>query len=153
VDRRWEVALALIQAREIARRVGRPQPVVVRDKVVVPRERRSTRAKKRSGISVRRRLELLDVEGAGELRELYVSADSSSFSIHARVDGVEILDASFDELEDLSPHLDFLQAFEDDGTYVARLQGLRWRDGFKAILWASSPLTVEELYAVWDELG
>lgn len=63
----------------------------------------------------------LPIKGEGRLDSLIVKADSASFSVEFIIDGTEIFDIPYDEMNNISPELTRASAYETNGVYTINI--------------------------------
>jgi len=127
-------------ARELSKRIPRPREVV-------------TKFFDKRDWYVRYSLDIIKTYNMGKLRELLVRSPSSNFEIRVFADGVEIINRSYSELEEISPTLSTIDAYqeEDSGLYILRIENISWITQFQLSLKANTPITFNQILAIWDE--
>jgi hypothetical protein len=141
---RVKLPLALILAEEVAREVAqaiRPPP---RLKMV-------TRTLDLSRKLVRGFEELISSRREGKLRELMIRSLSKDFRVAMLVDGVRLMDRSFDELVEVSQYLESVDAFEAEGEYILRLKDISWTRDFLLALLTKGDILFPRIVGFWDE--
>lgn len=72
----------------------------------------------------------LPFTGTGDLKNFVLRADSNEFSISVQVDEHNVVDSTFDELENLSAELAQISAYEADNQYIINISDYPIRDRF-----------------------
>jgi hypothetical protein len=125
---------------EIARRIKIPRP---REEL--------TRIVDKKDIPVRHSFEVIRSRTRGRLRELMLKASSKNFSLYVLLDNVVWLDKSYDEFAAISQHLENIDAYEEDGSYVVRIGEMRWLADFLAMIYVREEVTFSHIFAIYDE--
>lgn len=95
----------------------------------------------------------LPVEGRGELKTALVVAGSKDYDIVMRVDGVEVVDNSFANLQDDSTELERLSAYErGDGKSVFHASGYEFNQSVDVVIVPGKSITFDRLRAEIDLL-
>jgi len=145
----WEVAKEIIRAEEEALARARLEPV----KVEIPRrEREKTETLDKTDFPIRGDYTLIEVVGRrGKLRELMIMSPSSAFSVLMVTDGKRKMERSYSELVTIGEELDFVSAFEKNGTYILKIDSIPWTDEFLFLIHTDTAITFTWLYAIWSE--
>jgi hypothetical protein len=94
--------------------------------------------------------ELLSLSGRGRIRELLLVSTSPDFNLYVELDGLELVNHSFRELEEVSEVLEEVDAFERNGYYVVRLRGLGFRDKCLVVVKPHGRLVLKHAFALYD---
>ncbi|GAH79148.1 unnamed protein product [marine sediment metagenome] len=136
-------------------RPARPPRVPAVPGVPTPREMFS-RTLDRRNESVPHRFDLINVEGAGELKEITVSSPSTDFSLLLEVDEKTLIERSYSDLAELSPHSQIVDAFTDaeSGLYILHIKEVKWLTKALATIYITgdTPITFDTLWAAWEEV-
>jgi len=118
-----DVPTALIVTEEFAREVGERVGEAVER---VKPERLVSRILDRKNWSINAPTELVSSNRRGRLKELTMMSNSNRFDLFIQTDNVVRLYRSYSDLASLSPFSEYIDAFEEDGTYVVRIGELNW---------------------------
>ncbi|MEM4975855.1 MAG: hypothetical protein QXT64_00850 [Desulfurococcaceae archaeon] len=99
---------------------------------------------------VSRDLTILDVAYGGRLHELVLCSNSGNYSIRFVTDGVARIDRSFQDLQSISPYLDTISAFEDNGKFVLHIKDYSWVSSAYAAVFVGEPVTFHQIFAKYD---
>jgi hypothetical protein len=94
--------------------------------------------------------ELLSLSGRGRVRELLLVSTSPDFDLYVEVDGLELVNHSFRELEEVSEVLEEVDAFERNGHYVVRLRNLGFREKCLVVVRPRGRLVLKHAFALYD---
>lgn len=146
----WEVAKEIIRAEEEAYVKARLKPV---EKIMLPREEyEKTEVLDKTSFPIRGDYRLIDVVGRrGKLRELMIMSPSSSFSVLMITDGKKKIERSYSDLTTIGEELDFLAAFEKNGSYILKVANIPWIDEFLFLIHTDTAVTFTWLYGLWTE--
>lgn len=100
--------------------------------------------------NVRLPAEPVSVGGSGVLEELVVVSPSSGFGIRLVSGNTLVLDADYATLEQLSPFVDWVSAYQDPdtGVFVASLSGIEFSEGLRAVIYpVSGTATLDRVVA------
>ncbi|MFB0543811.1 MAG: hypothetical protein ACETVR_03420 [Candidatus Bathyarchaeia archaeon] len=102
------------------------------------------------------KFDLIKVEGTGRLGEITVKSPSTDFNLLLEVDEKTLIDRSYSELAEISPHSQIVDAYEDaeNGIYVVHVGEMRWVRSALAsvyIVRGGAAITFDTLWAVWEE--
>jgi len=100
-----------------------------------------------SGARISGASELLNLTGKGTLKELAVVSPSRNFGIQVFSDNVTRILRSFDELEQISQHVESIAAYEEDGLYVLNVKDVSWIDNFRLMIIAHEPIEFKRIFA------
>jgi len=131
-------------AEEIARRMP---------KVPKPREF-VTRTLDHKNYPVKNVYNMVNVSNVGgKLKELVIRSPSQNFGVYILADGVVKLARSYTELTSLSPHSEFVDAYEEaeNGVYVVKVKEISWLQNFLATVNVEETITFHNLWANWLE--
>ena len=97
---------------------------------------------------------ILSVEGAGELRELSITADKK-INIIPKVDGNDLLYGrnTFDEIATTSAHSRTVEAKFYDPDYAIGLSDIHFLKSLDIQIWTDSSATVSSLMGMYDVYG
>ena len=73
-------------------------------------------------------------DGSGKLIELVVISDSREYSVSITIDNATVMDGSFDWYQSVSQYTDWIDAFEDNGSFVLRITDLSFSSSIKISL-------------------
>jgi len=126
-----------------------PPPVtpIIR-RIELPKPKTETIDKK--NFTVKGNFELLNVKLRGELKELLIKSPSPNFSILLMCDNIRIMDRKFTELQEVTQELDFIAAFEDNGSYILNIKDIKWIDQCMILLTAHEQITFQNIFARYD---
>ena len=151
-----QIALMLALARRMA-----PRPEIKLEKVEaeIPRPKTEIRYEVDRTISGAGRRTLIDETGKGELSEFVVVAESSSYRVIIYVDGKEVLNATWSEINELSQELREVNAFTTINTETGEVTGygfnlinVKWQKSFRLeiVNTSTSSLRFKKLMAKWE---
>lgn len=138
----------LVMVEELAEEIGRRMPKVPKRREAV------TRTLDHKNQIVKNAYNLVNVTNVrGELKELVIRSPSQNFGVYILADGVTKLARSYTNLTGLSPHSEFMDAYEEagDGVYVVKLKEMSWLENFLATVNVSETITFYNLWALWNE--
>lgn len=106
--------------------------------------------------TVSKTFDLLKVEGLGRLREITISSPSIDFSLLLEVDDKVLIDRSYSELAEISPHSQIVDAFSDSesGLYILHIGEVKWVRKALATIYVTEglgPITFDALWVAWEE--
>ena len=81
-------------------------------------------------------------DGPGRLAELVVISDSKEYLLSIAINNATVMDGSFDWYQTISSYTDWIDAFEDNGSFILRATNLFFSSNLKISLRASSPGSV-----------
>jgi len=101
---------------------------------------------------------IMDVRGAGCLRELLLRSVDRDYVLRVYVDGSVLFDAAFSWFMDVSQIVEGVSAFQGEGgDFILHLTGICWADSFKVevdhafpVLSASKRLTLKQVIYKFD---
>jgi hypothetical protein len=125
-----------------------PKPEVVKVEVPKPLElpKPQTQFIDRSGVRISGAYELLNLTGRGALKELAIISPSRNFSIQVFSDDMTRIFRSFDELRQISQHVESIAAYEEDGFYVLSVRDISWIDNFRFLIIAHEPIEFKRIF-------
>jgi hypothetical protein len=129
MDTLTSTAIGVVMAEEIARKLS--------STTAKPRETRVIRITDAVSDTV------LSEDGSGKLIELVVISDSREYSVSIAIDNATVMDGSFDWYQSISQYMDWIDAFEDDGSFVLRVADLSFSSSLKISLKTSSTGSVK----------
>jgi len=144
------MAMSIVAAEELAREVARGVKVEVSVESQKPRETKIIR--------------LTDVEpgtiiseaGPGRLVELVAVSNTSSYELTVIVDGRIASSGLFTWYQSISQYSDWIDAFEDDGTFVLRISDVSFSTGisvyFRPTASAPKGLKLSEVVAKIEKI-
>ncbi|RLJ01967.1 MAG: hypothetical protein DRP11_03610 [Candidatus Aenigmatarchaeota archaeon] len=156
IAERMGLPFGLLLAEEFADELGRRVGEAVSEGVKVPRPVSRV-------LDLRNRLiegpsELLYSRCRGKLNEFVLKAEGKNFELLIETDNVPRLHMSYDELANLSPHSQFVDAFQEldengqpTGRYVVRLGEMGWLTTCSITVYPRGSLRLAHVYAKWDE--
>lgn len=86
---------------------------------------------------------VISEDGSGKLIELVVISDSKEYGMSIAIDNATIMNESFDWYQSISQYIDWIDAFEDNGSFVLRVTGLLFSSNLKISLRIASPGNVK----------
>lgn len=92
--------------------------------------------------TIKRAFDILDSVKPGKINELVITTTDSDFSVIMRIDSMQMR-KTFTELQNISPHTPAIDAYQDEGNYVLRLQNWSWRSKGLVRLIPTASLTFE----------
>jgi hypothetical protein len=100
------------------------------------------------------RLSILNVIGAGELREIVVIADQK-INVIVTVDGQDILYGKndFDNVSTTSVHSKYIEARYDDPDYIVGFNGIHFQHSLDITLWFDNPAVISSIVGIYDSYG
>jgi hypothetical protein len=119
------LASAILAAEEASRKL--------KSTIAKPRETRVIRITDAVSDTV------ISEDGPGKLIELVVISDSKEYGVSIAIDNVTVMDESFDWYQSISQYIDWIDAFEDNGSFVLRVTGLLFSSNLKISLRTASP--------------
>lgn len=141
-DRKWELALALIRQRQLARELAKAQ--VKPQAQPVP----YTRVGRLHDVAIPETF--IDEHGAGVLKEFMVKSLDKGFVVRVYVDGVELYGDSFDQLSSISQEVEEVAAFQSEGIYVLHLSDISFSESLKVVVepvtLSPTPFRLEEVF-------
>lgn len=111
-----------------------------------------TTAFERYNFTVDRVEVLLDVKGAGTVREFILVVDKPLAAINFEVDGIPVVPVhrSLDDLLYLSPRLVYLSVFTDNGEYIVHLKDIKFGERAVLVVSPSTYVFVKRFFALVD---
>ena len=92
-------------------------------------------------------------EGPGTLSELVVVSGRRDFSVTVYADGAAVVDGSYDDLALVSYTSEWVDAFEEDGSYVVRVADVGFREWVRVdARSAAEPFNLRQVVAKLDLL-
>jgi hypothetical protein len=124
---RYAVELAIAEeiGRELARNISVSQP----PQTAPAQISRRTKIIRLKDVSIPNTL--VDESGVGELSELMISSFSKYYELSIYVDDMLLVKRDFTWFQNISPYSDWIDAFENNGTFVLRISGIGFRKGIK----------------------
>jgi len=119
------LASAILAAEEASRKLS--------STIAKPRETRVVRITDAESDTV------ISEDGPGKLIELVVISDSREYGVSIAIDNTTIMDGSFDWYQSVSQYMDWIDAFEDNGSFILRVTGLLFSSNLKISLRIASP--------------
>jgi hypothetical protein len=135
------IAVAIVAAEEAARELSRA--VLTVPTPARPREVRVVRlVDPRPGVVV-------SESGPGRLVELVVLSDSGNYELYVTADGAIISSGPFSWYRSVSEYVEWIDAFEDNGTFVLRVSDVPFSRSLSVYLapTAHSPVRFREVLA------
>lgn len=129
MDAVTSLAIGVVMAEEIARKLS--------STTTKPRETRVIRITDAVSDTV------LSEDGSGKLIEMVVISDSREYSVSIAIDNATVMDGSFDWYQSISQYMDWIDAFEDNGSFVLRVADLSFSSSLKISLKTSSTGSVK----------
>ncbi len=138
----------LVMIEEFAEEIARRTPKVPKPREVV------TRTLDHKNQVVKNAYNMVNVNVGGKLKELAIRSPSQNFGVYILADGVTKLARSYTELTGLSPHSDFMDAYEEaeNGVYVVNIKEISWLENFLVTVNVEETITFHNLWALWNEL-
>jgi hypothetical protein len=101
---------------------------------------------------VSKMFKLANVSGIGKIREMIVDTDSADYRIDLTVDGQDKLPfhSKISDLMNVSPHLEYLDVFEEDGKFTIRVSNINFVKGFQAYISPITQITMNKAIIVYD---
>ncbi|MEM1681063.1 MAG: hypothetical protein QXZ56_07645 [Sulfolobales archaeon] len=142
--------MPIVVAEIIGERIGKaltmPKPPTPAPAIPQP----ATRVVDLKEMLVSKDLTLLDVTYGGKLHELVLCSNSKNYSIRFVTDGMVRIDRSFSELQSISPYLDTISAFEDNGKFVLHVKDYSWVSSAYVAVIAREPITFSQIFVKYD---
>ncbi|RLC63795.1 MAG: hypothetical protein DRI01_04530 [Chloroflexi bacterium] len=63
----------------------------------------------------------------GKLKEMSIIVDTNDFEVRLIVDGFLAVGGRFEDLKPMSPYVESIDAFEDNGKYIVKISNVAWR--------------------------
>ena len=147
--------LSVILAEELSTRIAesiRGLEEILRTKTI--RARLPIHRSRFSNISgvIKGYTEILNVKKPGRLRELFVKVDHSDFSVRLVLDEEIFIDDSFEKLMEKSPYIIYIDAFEEDGSYVLKISDLDYSKSLLLALIPKKPLKILTGHLLYNEI-
>jgi len=120
MDTLTSTAIAVVMAEEIARKLS--------STATKPRETRVIRITDAVSDTA------ISEDGSGKLIELVVISDSREYSVSIAIDNATVIDGSFEWYQSVSQYMDWIDAFEDNGSFVLRVTDLSFSSNLKISL-------------------
>ncbi len=89
---------------------------------------------------------VIDINGSGELKSIVIKNNDKDFTVKIIVDGTVLYYNSWEELRTISEYTDDIDAFEDNGTYIARFSDIKFSKKIVVNIYSYSSNTVNEVY-------
>ena len=125
----FETALRVIKADIIAQKLEELQPKPRTQVIEKDHER------------VEASLDVVRVEGPGQLKKFSVVASSNAFSIEIIRDGGQYVKGSYTDL------VNKVAAYEENGTYYLHVTDVKFRESLIVVLSVTTPITFDMIYA------
>jgi prophage tail gpP-like protein len=160
LDKKLEIALRLIQAREtakqIAKEIAKPITVTITPEVKVKHLVKQSIPIDIRNKSVKGTLKVLDIRDRGELDEIMISADRDDYMVTLIVDGNMMINAEkWSVLKNLYAGLTKFSAYQDEDTkkYVLHLSGISFLSNLRLDLDSrDNPVTYDRIYGQYTLL-
>lgn len=94
--------------------------------------------------------ELLNLRTGGKLHEAVLCSNSNNYTVKLLVDGVVKLRKSFREIQSISPYLESISAFENNGTYVLHVKDYSWINTLYFSVVPHEPVTFHGVIIKYD---
>jgi len=76
---------------------------------------------------------LIEEYGRGCLKELVIRSANKNYLLRVYADGLELYSNGFTWFQEISPTVEEIDAFEDNGTYVLRLSDIHFAKSLKVV--------------------
>ena len=140
-SRAWQIAMAIIQARQVAKEIAKPikievlPEVKIKPKITLPIER--------SGIVVNGMETLVDVRGSGTVEEMTITTNSKDYTLHVFDGGEAKYSKPWSWFQERGQTVGEISAFEENaGVYTLNLHDVNFKerirvfiDGFLTVNW------------------
>ena len=142
------LAASIVAAEEMARELKRTYRV--KEKAIGKKYRTEKIELPRQTVSGR--LSIASVEGTGKIREIFIESSSQDIVVVLMVDGVNMVPghASLSDLENMSPHLVYLDCFSTNGSYVVKVSNISFTEGFELFIKAINTVTIQRAIVIYD---
>ena len=114
-SRAWQIAMAINQARQVAKEIAKPITVEVLPEVKI--KPKITLPIEKSGIVVNGMEALVDVRGSGTVEEMTITTNSKDYTLHVFDGGKVKYSKPWSWFQDRSQTVDEISAFENTGVY------------------------------------
>lgn len=147
-----DIAVALITARETAKQVAKElvKPVTV---VIQPISPKETFISSEGNVTVNGFKEVLDKSAEGELKNLLLITNSSSYKIRLIKDGDTLYDAQFSWFQSITQEVENISAFTEldsdgavTGNYVLSLKNIAFLKHIRVLMEVTTPIIISTLY-------
>lgn len=131
-SRAWQIAMAIIQARQVAKEMVKPITITVLPEVKI--KPKTTLPIEKSGIVVNGTETLLDVRGSGTVEEMTITTNSKDYTLHV-FDGGEVkYSKPWSWFQDRSQTVDEIAAFENTGVYTLNLHDINFKERIRVFI-------------------
>ncbi|MEM0261747.1 MAG: hypothetical protein QW803_12215 [Candidatus Methanomethylicia archaeon] len=100
---------------------------------------------------ISRDLTLLDIMYGGKLHELILCSNNKNYSVKFITDKVVRIDKSFTELQLISPYIDTISAFEENGKFILHIKDFSWANSAHVSIIVKEPITFYQIFIKYDE--
>ena len=148
-----EILLAEEFERELGEAIVEKTITPEKISVAVTPEAPSTKIIDRRNRHVRAYEKIIESNKKGKMREFLVKSPSQNFRVYLEIDGVKRLDRSFQELQNISTYINFIDAFQDEttGEYILRIGETSWSKNANLFISVTEPLTFNQIFCVYEE--
>jgi len=99
--------------------------------------------------SINGRYEVIGIRGTGRMREFMVRSDESDFTVHIKVDGENMYQDTWADLNAISQSVGEVAAFQDEnGRYVAHLEDIDFKE--ELIIRLYGVFTADRMFLKYD---
>ncbi|MEM4429647.1 MAG: hypothetical protein QXM08_00605 [Thermofilaceae archaeon] len=138
--------MPIIVAEIIGDRVAR----AVAEKPTIAPPKPVTRVVDLREVLAERELDLLDLRTGGRMHEAVLTSSSPNYSVKLVADGLTRLRRSFREVQSLSPYLETVSAFENNGVFVLHLKDYSWVSSLHFSVVPHEPLVFHAVFIKYD---
>jgi hypothetical protein len=127
-------------------------PTVSEKEVYVPVKKRTVTVNRNNfSVSANEMFQILEVHGAGEVRECVIVADKP-VNIIPKIDGVDVLGGRnrYEEMKMASVHSEMVEAGFYDPNYSVALTRLNFTESAEVTIWFDAPAVVSNLLCVYN---
>lgn len=151
MSRSRDIALTLIRARETAKQMAKliPEPPKLE---VKPAKRTLIHTERNISIGVSKNL--IDEKGEGELKDILLITDSSSYKVRVMRDGEVLYDEQYSWFRSVSQEVENIGAYPEvdsegaeTGNYILNLKNISFRRRMRVYMETPSPLVISTLHA------
>jgi hypothetical protein len=91
---------------------------------------------------------ILQTDVRGRVDACVIVSPSSNYSVHLSIDGQEIF-KTLDDLIALSPFLESIAAFNEDGNFILNIRDIAWINRFELSILVNNPITFSKIFMLY----
>lgn len=134
----------------VAEIIGERVAKVITEKPPIAPPKLTTRAVDLREVLADRELDLLDLRTGGRLHEAVLTSSSPNYTVKLVADGLTRLRRSFREIQSLSPYLETVSAFENNGVFVLHLKDYSWVNSLHFSVVPHEPVLFHAVFVKYD---